>query len=105
MNAFEKMTHQLRETLEQALSLALHAKNPEVDLPHMAWALLINSTSILNQALNKMGMDKSALELEAKSLVDRLPQSSSLTKENIKISKRLADSLTQAEALGVKGGR
>ncbi|NLU33378.1 MAG: AAA domain-containing protein [Wolinella succinogenes] len=104
MNAFEKMTHQLRETLEQALSLALHAKNPEVDLPHMAWALLINSTSILNQALNKMGVDKSALELEAKSLVDRLPQSSSLTKENIKISKRLADSLTQAEALGVKGG-
>ncbi|MGP1449849.1 MAG: ATP-dependent Clp protease ATP-binding subunit [Wolinella sp.] len=104
MNPFDKITHQLREALEQSISLALHAKNPEVSTPHMAWALLVNSSSILNQALNKMGIDKSAIELEAKSLTEQLPQVSQLSKESIKISRSLADSFSLAESLSVKNG-
>ncbi len=103
-NIFEKLTHKMTETIDSAVSLALHNKNPEVDVVHMLWALLTDSSSILNQALNKLGVDKAALELEVKSAADRLPKVSSITKENIKISRGLAESLQKAEGLMVKLG-
>ncbi len=103
-NIFEKLTHKMTETLDSAVSLALHNKNPEVDVAHMIWALLTDTGSVLNQALNKMGVDKAAIELEAKSAADRLPKVSSITKENIKISRSLAESLQKAEGLMVKNG-
>jgi len=85
-NIYEKLTHKMTQTLDSAVSLALHNKNPEVDVAHMIWALLTDSSSILNQALNKMGIDKAPIELEAKSTADKLAKVSSITKENIKIS-------------------
>ncbi|PAF41629.1 AAA family ATPase [Helicobacter sp. 11S02596-1] len=104
MNLFEKMTHQLKETLDQAASLALHAKNQEVSTIHIIWAMLANTQSILNQALNKMNIDKIAIELEAKSLAERLPKASQVAKENITLSKNLQDALSQAEGLSTKNG-
>ncbi len=104
MNIFEKLTNQLRESIESAISLALHSKNQEAQVAHLIWALLTNSGSILNQALNKMNIDKAAIELEAKSAVERLPKSSSVSKENIKVSKNLVDSLTLAEGEATKNG-
>ncbi len=103
-NIFEKLTHKMTETLDSAVSLALHNKNPEVDVAHVLWALLTDTGSILNQALNRMGVDKTPIELEIKSYVDRLPKVSSITKENIKISRALAESLQKAEGLMVKNG-
>lgn len=104
MNLFEKMTRQLKETLDQAVSLALHSKNQEVDTLHLIWAMLTNSQSILNQALNKMNSDKIALELETKSLVERLPKSSNISKENITLSKILQENLENAFGLATKNG-
>ncbi|MEF3191509.1 MAG: AAA family ATPase [Campylobacterales bacterium] len=100
----EKLTHQMQETLEAAVSLALHAKNPEVDPLHLYWALLTNTNSVLNQALNRMGIDKAAIELEARSLADKLTKVSMLSKENIKISRKLYDSLQEALGLATKQG-
>jgi len=34
---FEKLTNQLNETIESALSLAMHNKNQEVQQEHMLW--------------------------------------------------------------------
>ncbi|MCI0500346.1 MAG: ATP-dependent Clp protease ATP-binding subunit, partial [Epsilonproteobacteria bacterium] len=96
-NIFEKLTNQMRETIESALSLALHNKNQEVEIVHILWGLLTNTNSILNQLLNKMNIDKTAIELEAKSVASKLPQVSSLTKENIKIGRNVASSLEKAE--------
>jgi ATP-dependent Clp protease ATP-binding subunit ClpB len=96
---FEKLTNQLNETIESALSLALHNKNQEVDVVHMVWALLTNTNSVLNQLLNKMNIDKAAIELEAKSVAQKLPSVSSVTKENIKIGRNLVESLQKAEGL------
>lgn len=98
-NIFEKLTHQMGETIESGVSLALHNKNSEADNIHIVWALLTNSSSVLNQALNKMGIDKAAIELEAKSAASKLPSSSHVTKESIKISRNLADSLQKAQGL------
>lgn len=90
---FEKLTHQMTQTVESALSLALHNQNSEVEPIHMLWALLTNSGSVLNQALTKMNIDKSAIELDVKSLADKLPKSSGVSKENIRISRNLVQAL------------
>jgi ATP-dependent Clp protease ATP-binding subunit ClpB len=99
MNIFEKLTNQMNETINSALSLALHNKNPEVEIVHIVWALLTNTNSLLNQVLNKLNIDKTAIELEAKSQANTLPKASSVTKDSIKLSKNLASSLEKAEGL------
>ena len=103
-NIFEKLTHQMTQAIESGISLALHNKNSEVDNIHVLWGLLTDSSSILNQAFNKMNIDKTAIELDVKSEADKLPKASSVTKENIKISRNLAESLQKAEGLMVKNG-
>ncbi len=101
---FEKLTNQMMEALESGLSLALHNKNPEVHPLHILWGLVTNTNTILNQALNKMGVDKVAIELELKSAVDRLPKVDNITKESIKIGRELIDTLQKAEGLATKLG-
>ena len=103
-NIFERLTHQMTQTIESAVSLALHSKNSEVVPLHVVWALVTNSASILNQLFNKMSVDKSAIELEIKSYVGKLPTSSGVTKESIKISKQMVESLHVAEGLMSKSG-
>lgn len=101
---FEKLTNQMMEALESGLSLALHNKNPEVHPLHIVWGLVTNTNTVLNQALNKMGVDKVAIELELKSAVDRLPKVDNITKESIKIGRELIESLQKAEGLATKLG-
>ncbi|MEO1927934.1 MAG: AAA family ATPase [Nautiliaceae bacterium] len=101
---FEKLTNQMMEALESGLSLALHNKNPEVHPLHILWGLVTNTNTVLNQALNKMGIDKVAIELELKSAVDRLPKVDNITKESIKIGRELIQSLERAEGLATKLG-
>ncbi|MEA3417908.1 MAG: AAA family ATPase, partial [Campylobacterota bacterium] len=104
MSILEKLTNQMTATVESGLSLALHNKNQEVEPIHLIWALLTNSGSILNQALNKMNADKAAIELEAKSASQKLPTVSSVTKETIKLSQNLVRSLQNAEGVMTANG-
>ncbi|RXJ69728.1 ATP-dependent chaperone ClpB [Halarcobacter ebronensis] len=101
---FEKLTNQLAETIDSSVALALHNKNQEVEVIHLLWALLTNTNSVLNQLLNKMNIDKAAIELEAKSYANKLPAVSNLTKENIKLSRNFVESLQKAEGLMAKTG-
>ena len=96
---FEKLTNQLTETIDSSVALALHNKNQEVEVIHLLWALLSNTNSVLNQLLNKMNVNKVAVELEAKSYASKLPSVSSVTKESIKLSRNLLSSLQSAEGL------
>jgi ATP-dependent Clp protease ATP-binding subunit ClpB len=104
MSILEKLTNQMQSTIESGVSLALHNKNQEVDPIHLVWALLTKSGSILHQALNKMNVDKAAIELETKSLANKLPSVSSVTKENIKLSQKLVRSLQNAEGVMTANG-
>ncbi|MDD5406093.1 MAG: AAA family ATPase [Sulfurovaceae bacterium] len=99
MSILEKLTNQMTSTIESSVSLALHNKNQEVMPIHLIWALLTNSGSILLQALNKMNIDKAALELEAKSIAGKLPSVSTVTKESIRLSRPLVSSLELAEGM------
>ena len=103
-NIFEKLTHNMTEAIESSISLALHNKNQEVELIHFLWALLTNSGSVLNQMLNKMNIDKTAIELDAKSVSSKIATSSSVSKENIRLSKSFVDSLERGAGLMTKNG-
>ncbi len=104
MNILEKLTNTMQETLEQGASLALHNKNQEIEPIHLFWAMLTNTNSLLNQALNRLNVDKTAIELEAKSLANSLPKSSQVSKETLKISRNLSEALNQAEGLATHNG-
>jgi len=104
MSILEKLTNQMQGTIESGVSLALHNKNQEVEPIHLIWALLTNSSSILHQALNKMNADKAAIELEAKSIANKLSTVSTVTKENIKLSHNLVRSLQNAEGVMAANG-
>ncbi|MDR2905430.1 MAG: AAA family ATPase [Helicobacteraceae bacterium] len=94
----ERLTNQMRETLESAISLALFAKNPEATSLHVLWAQITQTNSAFRQALNRLNINAAAIELEIKSAVEKLPKASQVAKENIKISRDLRDSLMAAEA-------
>ena len=101
---FEKLTNQMQEAIESSVSLALYNKNQEVELVHFVWALITNTNSLLNQALNKMNIDKAAMELEIKSKANTLSKVSNVAKENIKLSRNFASSLQNAQAVATKNG-
>jgi ATP-dependent Clp protease ATP-binding subunit ClpB len=95
---FEKLTHQMAEMIESSISLALHNKNSEVEGIHFLWALLANSNSPLNQALIKMNVDKTAIELDVKSAAKNLTTASHVTKENIGLSRNFVQALQRGSA-------
>ncbi|WP_321778935.1 ATP-dependent Clp protease ATP-binding subunit [Sulfurimonas sp.] len=103
-NIFEKLTHNMTEAIESSISLALHNKNQEVVSIHFLWALLTNSNSVLNQMFNKMNIDKIAMELDVKSLSEKLPKSSTVSKESIKLSKDFVQTLENGAGLMTKNG-
>ncbi len=103
-NIFEKLTHNMTQSIESALSLALHNQNQEVTTEHFLWALLTNSDSVLNQMFNKMNIDKVAMELDIKSLTQKLPKSSSVTKENIRLSRTFVQTLENGAGLMTQNG-
>ena len=104
MSILEKLTNQMQGTIESGVSLALHNKNQEVEPVHLLWALLTNTGSILHQALNKMNVDKAAIELETKSVANKLPQVSTVTKESIKLGQNLVRTLQNAEGVMTANG-
>ncbi|ANV97428.1 ATP-dependent chaperone ClpB [Helicobacter enhydrae] len=104
MNLLEKITNQLRESLDSASSLAMHSKNQEIGILHLYWAFLTNHQSLLNQALNKDNIDKTPIELEFQTAVNALPKSSSVNREHLSISRELLDALSEALGLATKQG-
>ena len=104
MSILEKLTNQMQSTLESGVSLALYNKNQEVQPIHLIWALLTNSGSILHQALNKMSIDKPAIELETKSIANKLPSVSSVTKESIRLSQESMRTLQNGEGAMTANG-
>ncbi|EOZ8500613.1 ATP-dependent Clp protease ATP-binding subunit [Campylobacter coli] len=98
-NIQEFLTDNMLSNLESAASLAIHSKNNEVVPLHLLWALSVDSTSILNQILNKLNISKEALELEIKSRISKLATSSNVNRENIRFSNELINSLENAKGL------
>ncbi|EDO6816234.1 TPA: AAA family ATPase [Campylobacter coli] len=98
-NIQDFLTDNMLSNLESAASLAIHSKNTEVVPLHLLWALSVDSTSILNQILNKLNISKEALELEIKSRISNLATSSNVNRENVRFSNEFINSLESAKGL------
>ncbi|RTK00171.1 ATP-dependent chaperone ClpB [Campylobacter jejuni] len=98
-NIQDFLTDNMLSNLESGASLAIHSKNTEVVPLHLLWALSVDSTSILNQILNKLNISKEALGLEIKSRISKLATSSNVNRENIRFSNELINSLENAKGL------
>lgn len=98
-NLQDFLTDSMLSNVESAVSLAIHSKNSEVVPLHLLWALALDSTSLLSQICNKLNISKEALELELKSQIKGLPTSSNVSRDNIRISNELLNSLENAKGL------
>ncbi|WP_270964808.1 ATP-dependent Clp protease ATP-binding subunit [Campylobacter upsaliensis] len=98
-NLQDFLTDSMLSNVESAVSLAIHSKNSEVVPLHLLWALALDSTSLLSQICNKLNISKEALELEIKSQIKGLPTSSNVSRDNIRISNELLNSLENAKGL------
>ncbi|RAZ51982.1 ATP-dependent Clp protease ATP-binding subunit [Campylobacter hyointestinalis] len=103
-NIFEELTDQTRSLVENSLSLAIGNKNPEALSLHMLWALVADSSSILNQIFNKTNVSKDAVLLDIKSRASNLLTSSNVSRDNIKVSSELVNSLENAKAVMISLG-
>ncbi|QQF51738.1 ATP-dependent Clp protease ATP-binding subunit [Campylobacter fetus] len=103
-NIFEELTDQTRSLVENSLSLAIGNKNPEALSLHMLWALVADSSSILNQIFNKTNVSKDAVLLDIKSRASKLLTSSNVNRENIKVSSELVNGLENAKAVMISLG-
>ncbi|ECO2834550.1 AAA domain-containing protein [Campylobacter coli] len=98
-NIQDFLTDNMLSNLESAASLAIHSKNNEVVPLHLLWALIVDSSSILNQICNKFNISKEALELEIKSRISNLATSSNVNRENVRFSNEFINSLESAKGL------
>lgn len=98
-NSLDFLTDSMLSNVEQAASLAIHAKNSEISPLHLFWALSVDSASILNQIFNKTNVSKSAVELDIKSAVNKLPTSSNVSRENVRFGSEFINSLERAKGL------
>lgn len=98
-NIQEFLTDNMLSNLESAASLAIHSKNNEVVPLHLLRALIVDSSSILNQICNKFNISKEALELEIKSKISNLATSSNVNRENVRFSNEFINSLESAKGL------
>ncbi|MBZ7935310.1 AAA family ATPase [Campylobacter sp. B0100352/1] len=98
-NIQDYLTDSMLSNVESAASLAIYSKNNEIVPLHLFWALCVDSSSLLNQILNKLNISKEALELEIKSKISKLPTSSNVSKETIRFSNEFINSLEAAKGL------
>lgn len=98
-NIHDYLTDSMLSNLESAASLAIYSKNSEIVPLHLLWALSVDHGNLFNQIINKFNISKEALELEIKSKISNLATSSNVTKENIKFSNEMINSLENAKGL------
>lgn len=98
-NLQDFLTDSMLSNVESAASLAIHSKNSEITPLHLFWALSVDSTSLLNQIFNKMNISKEAVELEIKSKIAKLPTSSNVSHESVRLGSDFINSLESAKGL------
>lgn len=98
-NILEILTNQTRSMLDNSVSLAISSKHAQITSLHFLWAIVSDSSSVLNQIFNKFDVSKEAILLDIKSQIANMPTSSNVDKNNMQISQELLSSLEKARAL------
>lgn len=98
-NILEILTNQTRSMLDNSASLAISSKHAQITSLHFLWAIVSDSSSVLNQIFNKFDVSKEAILLDIKSQIANMPTNSNVDKNNMQISQELLSSLEKARAL------
>ncbi|MBR1419111.1 MAG: ATP-dependent chaperone ClpB [Synergistaceae bacterium] len=101
-----KLTRKSQEALAQAQVIASEYNHQQVDAEHVLIALLSDKAGLINNLLNKMGVDAESLSLEVtREIIDKLPRVTGSGVESGKIyltqrlNKILNDAETRADSL------
>src|SRR5437660_740147 len=98
MIRFDRLTVKSQEALAEAQRIAERAGNQQIDVEHLALALVRQKEALTPGLLNKLGADPATIARELEQELKRLPQVSGSGAGQVSITSRLNDVFSGAEA-------
>ncbi|MCY3738929.1 MAG: ATP-dependent chaperone ClpB [Gemmatimonadaceae bacterium] len=92
----DKLTHKSLEALQEAQSIAARHGHPEVDLPHLAAALLRHRDGVVPRVLMRLGADPAELHSQLQTELEKSPRVSGGGSEPC-LARGLSQALAAAE--------
>ncbi|HEX9284141.1 MAG TPA: Clp protease N-terminal domain-containing protein, partial [Nitrospirales bacterium] len=97
MIRFDRLTIKTQEALAEAQKLAERAGHQNIDVEHLALALLRQREGLTQNLLQKLGVDPAVLERELEKELKKIPQVSGSGAGQASITHRLNDVFSAAE--------
>src|SRR6266705_4084750 len=97
MIRFDRLTIKAQEALAEAQKLAEKAGNQQLDVEHLALALVRQREGLTQSLLNKLGADPAVLARELEQELKKVPQVSGSGAGQLTITARLRDVFSAAE--------
>src|SRR5207237_10877731 len=97
MIRFDRLTVKSQEALAEAQRVAERAGNQQIDVEHLALALVRQKDGLTPGLLNKLGADPAAIARDLEQELKRVPQVSGSGAGQVTINSRLYDVFSGAE--------
>ena len=97
MIRFDRLTVKTQEALADAQRLAERAGHQQIDIEHLALALVRQTEGLTQTLLNKLGVDPGILQRELEQELRRIPQVSGAGVGQVSITRRVDDLFSVAE--------
>src|SRR5438552_5192839 len=97
MIRFDRLTVKTQEALADAQRLAERAGHQQIDIEHLALALVRQTEGLTQALLNKLGVDPGILQRELEQELRRIPQVSGAGVGQVSITRRVDDLFSVAE--------
>ncbi|TLY36865.1 MAG: ATP-dependent chaperone ClpB [Nitrospirae bacterium] len=94
---FDRLTVKTQEALADAQRLAERAGHQQIDIEHLALALVRQTEGLTQALLNKLGVDPGILQRELEQELRRIPQVSGAGVGQVSITRRVDDLFSVAE--------
>ena len=91
MIRFDRLTVKTQEALADAQRLAERAGHQQIDIEHLALALVRQTEGLTQALLNKLGVDPGILQRELEQELRRIPQVSGAGVGQVSITRRVDD--------------
>jgi len=99
---YDKLTVKLKESIQAAAQNAQENGNPEVTCEHMLLAMVEQKDGIIQPLLAKTGVNASAIALELRKAIDRLPKAHGSSAVQTSLSPALVQVLNASEKEALK---
>ena len=95
----KNFTQKSQEALQTAQAVALEYGNPQMEQPHLLYALLDQENGLISQLIAGMGPDPASLKAAVRAEIERMPKVSGSGREpgKVYISQDMDKALTAAD--------